>query len=117
MADHGRGRQVLTGFGEDVLMRESDRSAEELFHAARAALASGRRVPALNLLQTCARADDPDYSARASALLADLAVVRGDLDGAEHLARNALDSGSGEGRSAAALALGGIADARGDASG
>jgi tetratricopeptide (TPR) repeat protein len=96
-------------------MRESDRSAEELFRAARAAMASGRRVPALNFLQTCAGAGDPDYSARAGAMLADLAVVRGDLDGAERLARTAYDSGTGEGRAAAALSLGGIADARGEA--
>ena len=82
-----------------------------------AALQRGRLRQGLGLLQASAAAGDPDYGARANALLADLAVAQEDLDAAERLARTAIDEGSGHGRSAGVLSLGGVLAARGDTEG
>jgi tetratricopeptide (TPR) repeat protein len=92
-------------------------SPEELLQAALDALQRGRLRQGQNLLQACAATGDPDHGARANSLLADLAVVQGDLDDAERLARTAVDEGTGHGRSAGILSLGGVLTARGDAEG
>jgi tetratricopeptide (TPR) repeat protein len=89
-------------------------SSQEEFRAALAAFERGRLLQGRSLLQSCAEGGDPDYGARAKAMLADLAVAQGNLDGAERLAREAMDEGTGEGRAAGTMALGGVLAARGD---
>lgn len=92
-------------------------SPEGLLLAAFAALQRGRVPQGRNLLQACAATGHPDAGARANALLADLAVLHGDLDTAERLARTAIDEGAGDGRAAGMLSLAGVLVARDDTAG
>jgi hypothetical protein len=93
-------------------MDRSGSPPEDLFAAAREALANGRRLQAHGLLEACVESGHVGYAARAGAILADLAMARGDADGAERMARTAMERGTGEGRATAAISLVGILLAR-----
>ena len=85
------------------MARQSNSSVR---HSPRSAAAAFCRVEAC--FRPVPKETIPTTALGAKAMLADLAVTRGDLSAAERLARKAMEQGTGEGGVAATMALGGV---------